>query len=301
MLLEQIDIVAAGNILGENVLWDDRSQIIWWTDIQASALFQYDWRSRRLQSFRMPERLAAFGLVEDSSQLIAAFESGFGFLNPQSGKIEWINRPLAGKTGMRFNDGRIDAQGRFWCGTMMEDSSSGINAVGSLFCLSPDGCLSQHVQNIKIPNAICWSPDSTRMYLADSLQRNIDVFDFAASAGALSNRRSFVETEDNIYPDGAVTDAEGFLWNAQWNGHRVVRYTPDGKVDLTLPLPVSQPTCVTFGGPDLDHLFITSAREGLSASALEAQPLAGSLFIYKTGAKGRISSRYGYRRPKAIS
>lgn len=298
---EQIDIVACGNTLGEGVLWDDRSQVIWWTDIQESLLYRYDWQSRRLQSFGMPERLAAFGLVEDSQQLVAAFESGFAFLNPLDGRIEWITRPLAGKTGMRFNDGRIDARGRFWCGTMMEDKGEGIDAVGSLYCLKPDGCLSQHVQGIRIPNAICWSPDITRMYLADSLKHKIDVFDFDAPSATLSNRRLFAKTADDIFPDGAVTDAEGFLWNAQWNGRRVVRYAPDGREDIIMPLPVSQPTCVTFGGPDLDHLFITSAREGLSAAELEAQPLAGNLFIYKTGIKGRISSRFGSRHPKAQS
>lgn len=288
MKVELVDIIRCRNTLGEGVLWDARSQSLWWTDIEESALYRYRPKTGSLQKIPTPERLASFGFIAGTHLLIAAFASGFAFFDPYSGDVDWITRPLAEKSGIRLNDGRVDGAGRFWCGTVTETSGP----TGVLYCLHGDGRLSENMHGIRIANTICWSPDTTRMYFADSPQHKIDVHDFDVATGLMSAPRTFAELEGGFEPDGAVTDAEGFLWNAQWGAGRIVRYSPDGGIDHILPLPVSQPTCLSFGGQNLDHLFVTSARKNLSALELEAQPLAGNLFIFKTSTRGTTATGF---------
>jgi sugar lactone lactonase YvrE len=120
------------------------------------------------------------------------------------------------------------------------------------------------------------------MYFADSPTHQIRIYDFDAPTAGLSNQRVFATIDTHINPDGSTVDAGGYLWNAQWGGGRIVRYTSAGAVDRIIETPCSQPTCVTFGGRDMRYLFVSSARDGLSREALLAQPEAGNLFIYET-------------------
>lgn len=138
------------------------------------------------------------------------------------------------------------------------------------------------------------------MYFADTPHKRIFVFDYDLETGDVSNRRLFVEVgAEGGFPDGSTVDAEGFLWNAEWGGARVVRYTPDGRVDQVLPIPCSQVTCCAFGGEDLSTLFVTSARTGLSATALAAQPQAGALFMARTNVRGLADAPFrGLTKPQ---
>ena len=131
------------------------------------------------------------------------------------------------------------------------------------------------------------------MYFADSSAKTIWAFDVDGATGAIQNRRIFVELSDEAGPDGAVTDEKGYLWNAQWGGSRVVRYSPEGGVDFTLELPVSQPSCTAFGGPDGDLLFVTTARENLTQEQISTEPKAGNLFIYQTNVKAAPTPIFG--------
>jgi sugar lactone lactonase YvrE len=141
--------------------------------------------------------------------------------------------------------------------------------------------------DILISNSIAFSPDGRRMYFADTPLKKIFVFDYDLEKGAVSNRRLFAEVgPEGGYPDGSAVDAEGYLWNAEWGGARVVRYSPDGRIDRVIPLPCSQITCCAFGGDDLATLYITSARDGLDEAARAAQPHAGALFCVSPGVAG---------------
>lgn len=181
--MDLIQTISVGNTLGEGVLWDVESQSLWWTDIQRRALFTCDWRSQRLTRFATPERLGSFGLVAGSDKIVAAFESGFAFFHPANGGIEWLERPLHGMKGVRFNDGRVDRQGRFWAGTMAETKSQVGNA--NLYCLNGSGQAHPRESGIAISNGICWSPDSSRFYFADSPKGTISVYDFDSAMGAI--------------------------------------------------------------------------------------------------------------------
>lgn len=281
---ELIDVIPVGNILGEGVLWDHRSGTVWWTDIEDSRLYHFHPKSKKLGFYITPERLASFAFTSDEAWLVAGFESGFAHYRPRSGEIKWIAKPEQNLSHTRFNDGRVDRQGRFWAGTMVEGDEA--REKGALYRLDHDGMAHRQVSNIMISNSLCWSPDGTKMYFADSSLNSIDVFDFNLESGVPINRRHFAKMLENIYPDGSTVDREGYLWNAQWGGSRIIRYVADGTIDFQLDLPVSQPTCVAFGGSDLSLLFVTTAKTGLTEKQREDEPYAGHLLVYKTEATG---------------
>lgn len=292
-MISLVDVVSVRNILGEAVLWNARTAKLWWTDIEGRCLFQYDPVSRALDRIQTPERLASFAFVADSDKLIAGFESGFAFFDPATGAVEWHYRLERGPSrGLRFNDGRTDRQGRFWAGTMVE--GGGQEPLGRLYCLDRRGQVTVLPDPVHISNALCTSPDGTLLYFADSPQRRIFVYDLDPASGALSGRRIFAETPEGAYPDGANVDREGFVWNAHWGAGRVVRYAPDGSIDREVEIPSSQPSCVAFGGSELNLLFVTSACDGLKGDALLQQPSAGNVFVYNTDVTGLSDADFIY-------
>jgi len=289
MTHKPVDIIKAANTLGEGVLWDGQTQSLWWTDIQERRLYRCEWAGRTLRVFALPERLCSFGFIAGSKRLIAAFESGIALYDPFRDTTEWLTRPARGD-GIRFNDGRVDRQGRFWTGTMAETDARAGQA--QLFCIDAVGRAEPRESGITISNGICWSPDGAVFYFADSPRRTIWRYVFDVATGEISDRRVFAQTPDGAYPDGATVDEEGFVWSAQWGAGRVVRFAPDGRIDRLVEVPASQPSCVAFGGTGLCLLFVTSAREGLNKESLAAQPHAGDVFVYDLGIAGLPESRF---------
>ncbi len=287
--LAPIEILTVGNTLGEGILWDSRREVLWWTDIQGRRLHRYDWSQGMLQTLDTPERIGSFGLVAGSDKLIAAFASGIAMYDAYQQSVAWLARPEA-PAGIRFNDGRVDRNGRFWCGSMVEDEQC--TGSGCLYSIDGTGEARCHLRGVGISNGLCVSPDGTRLYFADSPTRTISVYELLEPAGTLGKRRTFAQTPAGAVPDGATVDADGCVWSAQWGSGRVVRYTPDGRVDRTLDVPTRHCTCVCFAGPDLDILCVTSAREGLDGPTLSAEPHAGDVFLYRAGAQGLPESEY---------
>lgn len=285
-----LDIIRADNTLGEGIQWDGETDTLWWTDIQARALHNYHFPSSRTAKFSTPERLCSFGFVKNRAEFIVAFERGFALYNPASNATTWLARPEAVGRGIRFNDGKVDRQGRFWAGTMVERGDPLAEAAGNLYSLDGEFSLNKQESGIGIANGLCWSPDAGRMYFADSARRIIYSYRFDPDSGTPGERAVFATTRPGAFPDGADVDCDGCVWSAHWGAGRVVRYTPDGKTDRALELPVSQPTCVTFGGPGLELLCITSAKEGLGAGREETH--AGDVFIFRVGATGLPAGRY---------
>lgn len=290
--MELVEIIRVENILGEGIVWDVPAQCIWWTDIHGRHLYRHSWPSTAApRVYELPERLCSFGLRDGQAGLVAAFESGIALFYPETGRTEWLMRLPAMAAKVRFNDGRVDRQSRFWCGTMVEDQRDLRSRLGQLFCVETDGTVTCRLDGIMISNGICWNVESTRFYFADTPRREIHEFDFDAATGAIANRRVFVKTPEGAYPDGADIDSEGFMWSAEWAGGRIVRYSASGAIDRTVGVPVSQPTCVAFGGPKLRHLFVTSAREHLSDQALAKEPQAGNVFVFEGEVIGIAASR----------
>jgi sugar lactone lactonase YvrE len=277
--IEPLGAIETGDILGEGVVWDDAAQAFMWTDIKGRKLYRLAWPSRALEQWELPYRLGSYALTDRPGTIIAAFEQGFARYEFAAGALAWLVRPEL-PAGVRFNDGRVDRLGRFVAGTMVEDAElAGGARLGRLFRLEADNSLTQLVDGIGITNSLCWSPDGRRMYHADSTVGTINRYAYPTPEGP-GTPDALHTFNGGAAPDGATVDAEGRLWIALWGGARVECRDPQMHLVARVDVPVSQPTCVAFGGPDLDVLAVTTASEDVS------EPLAGSLFLFRTGARG---------------
>ena len=195
-----MEIFRVGNILGEGILWDSRRAALWWTDIQGRKLHRYDWSSGKIQVLDAPERIGSFGLVADSEDLIAAFATGIARYHPHQQTVTWLARPAAVTPGIRFNDGRVDRRGRFWCGTMVEGKHPALS--GALYSIGAAQELRCHLEGVQISNSLCMSPDGTQLYFADSPTRTIGAYELHEPEGILGKHRIFAQTPDGAFPDG---------------------------------------------------------------------------------------------------
>jgi sugar lactone lactonase YvrE len=276
------------DILGEGPVWDVKEQALYWVDIRRPAVQRLDWRTRRVQSWPMPEMVGSLA-VRESGGLLLALKSALCFFDPTSGALQRVSAPEADWPDMRFNDGKCDRQGRFWAGTMNDVTRE---PQGTLYRLDAAHGCSPMQTGIRIPNSLCWSPDGRVMYFSDSLLRTIFAYPFESASGELGERREFAVVEPPAIPDGATVDAQGFVWCAHYDGWRIVRFAPDGRIDRVVDLPVQRPTSVQFGGPGLDILFVTTATQKLTPHERAAQPLAGALLALDAGVKGLPEARY---------
>lgn len=283
-------VVPVRNVLGEGVQWNTSDECVWWTDIPARQLCRMRLTNLEVERIAMPERVGSFAFVQDDERMIVAFETGVALYDPQTRAIEWIERLESPGSGRRFNDGRADRQARFWTGTMVEDTERADAHSAHLYCVERKQ-LHERVSGIGISNGICFSPDSRYMYFADSRERTIWRYDFDAPTGTLGRRIVFARTPQGASPDGAAVDAGGCVWSAQWGAARVVRYAPTGKIDGYLEIPARQPSCVAFGGPHFDTIFVTTASQGVPGTSAE-DSAAGHLFVFRTTLVGLPESRY---------
>ncbi|MCB1495102.1 MAG: SMP-30/gluconolactonase/LRE family protein [Bauldia sp.] len=281
-------VVDCRNKLGEVPVWDVAEQALYWVDIEGRLLQRLEPATGRLDRWEMPERIACFALREKGG-LIVGFASGIAFYDLDTGAIDWIARPEADRN-TRFNEGKCDRQGRFWTGTM-DDSLAEHD--GALYRVDPDLTVTRVLGNVGISNTMVWSLDDRSFYFADTLDGRIDRFDFDAVSGNLSNRRPVIDLSGTgIGPDGSTIDTDGYIWNAQWDGWRLARYSPDGELDRIVELPVQKPTSCMFGGADLRTLYVTTAIWDLTPEQLRAQPQAGGLFAVDVGIGGVPESRF---------
>lgn len=291
-ILRLLDVLQTENILGECAVWNAETSMFWWTDIQSRLIFCYDPATGAIRRFATPDRLCSFAFVAASSRLIAAFAHGVAYFDPATGATEWLYRLPPSPAGVRFNDGRTDRDGRFWTGTMAETGIPSDPPPARLYCVGSDGSVSVHGDPVTVVNAIGTSPDGTQLYFSDMPQKTIFVCDLDRGCGRLSTPRVFVRIDGKGVPDGAAVDREGCVWNAHWGGGRVVCYTPAGRIAAAIEMPVSQPTCVAFGGTHMNLLFVTTARDALDRQTLAAQPEAGNVFIYETDAMGLADAQF---------
>lgn len=282
-------IVDCRNTLGEGLVWDADAQRLCWTDIEERRLWMLEPRSGAVRSFTVPERIGCFAPREKGG-LVVAFASGLAFYDPETGRREDIAPFEPELPHTRLNDGRTDRQGRFVVGGFDEVEGK---AISSVVRLAPDLSVTKLFDGVGCANGTCFSPDGQTMYFADTPAKEIWAFDYEPSSGTLGARRTIARFDDQPgLPDGSCVDAEGFIWNAQWNGHRVVRYAPDGRIDRVVAMPVLNPTCVTFGGANLDTLYITTARYLMTAEQIAVGPQAGALFACKPGVPGLPDTKF---------
>jgi sugar lactone lactonase YvrE len=211
---------------------------------------------------------------------VIGVERGFA-LEGADGTLTRLPELWGADHGVRMNDGGCDPNGRFYCGSMAYDKTTG---AGALYRLDPDGSTAVVLEGVTISNGLEWSPDGVLAYYTDTATQQVAVFDFDEASG-LTGRRTFVSIpEEDGAPDGLTVDAQGGVWIALNQGGEVRRYTPAGVLDAKVEVPVRGVTACAFGGPALDELFITTSREGLAPGD---EPRAGSLFRAAVGVRGR--------------
>ena len=241
----------------------------------------------QIRSWNFGEPASAAGWV-DTDTLLVATASGLQKFDLLIGSWETVCALEAENAITRSNDGRIGPDGSFWIGTMARDGSPHL---GSYYRYA-NGTMGNLQDRISIPNATCFSPDGKIAYYADTRKQVIWRWLLDGNGNPVDDKEVHINLRDlDLNPDGAVCDAEGYLWNAQWGASRIARYAPDGRFDKAIELPVSQPTCPAFGGDDLKTLFITSANEGLSDSQREAEPEAGKTLILRIDVPGIPENR----------
>jgi sugar lactone lactonase YvrE len=282
-------VLPAGARLGEGALWDVAEQALYWVDIKGRSVHRFDPITGDDRRWPVPEDVGSLALRAQGG-LVLALRSGFHFFDPASGVLTLVAAPEPERRDNRFNDGKPDRQGRFWAGSMHDPEAE---PTGALYRLDADRSWQRLLDGIVCSNALCWSPDGRTMYHADTPTRTVWAWDADPASGAVANRRVFVRVpEGDGVPDGATVDAEGFVWLAHWDGWRVTRYDPAGRVARVVRLPVQRPTCPAFGGPDLDVLYVTSATIGLTDTARARQPWAGGLLAAKPGVRGLPEVRF---------
>jgi sugar lactone lactonase YvrE len=269
--------------LGESALWDAERSRFYWVDITRQMVYARPWSGGATVALRMPDAVGSVAL-RSGGGLVAALRHSIAYCDVDNGAIEVMRVLEDDLTGNRFNDGAVDPRGRFWFGSMdMAESAP----TGTFYCFHPDTTVSTAFGGIICSNGPAWSPDGRTLYHVDSTRRVIRAYDFDAEEGVVGAGRVFVSDEaESWFPDGVTVDAEGFVWNCKWDGGRVVRYAPDGRVDRVLMLPVPRPTRCAFVGPDLATLAVTSASIGLDAIALAAAPLSGQVLVLDPGCRG---------------
>ncbi len=285
--------------LGEGAFWCPEEQVLYWLDVpMPSQLHRFDPESGKHDCWPMPEMIASMAKRRDGTLLVASHH-GLNVFDPRSGSLKRIAAPEAGKTGNRSNDGATDARGRFWFGTMAnniaEDGSYFAPGVadGVLWKIEPDFRMIPVEGGIGIANATAWSPDWATFYFADTAEATIYAWDFDLELGALSNKRVFARPEGHGYPDGACIDAEGYLWNARWEGASLIRFAPDGSIDRIVPIPAERVTSCAFGGPDLGTLYVTTSRLHLTDEQLQRHPQSGGIFAFRPGVVGLPRPAFG--------
>jgi sugar lactone lactonase YvrE len=280
-------VVPAQCELAEGPFWDAERGLMRWVDILRGQVHALDAAGQHTW-FGTGDELGTAGLTLDGGLLLALSDR---FARSDSDGQDL--RPVEGFTldgaTFRFNDGKPDPWGNFWAGTCTL-ADKGPPCV--MYQLSPDGTVTELFGGIGLSNGLDWSDDRTAFYFADSHAGGVDVFVTDPATGALSGRQRFAEVSGGL-PDGLTLDSEGGLWLAVWGSGELRRYTPDGQVDVVVSLPVTQVTSAAFGGPALDTLYITTARENFTPADLAAQPHAGDIFACTPGVTGRPPFRFG--------
>ncbi len=274
----------AGAEIAEGPMWDPGRSVLWWLDVLAGKINRLDYGTSDNSTLQISETASALALRRDGS-LLVAMQSGFGILAPDLSAVEHALPIAEDWPHNRFNDGKADRQGRFWAGTMDFDGAEGR---GTLYRLDPDWTCTPVVARVAISNGIDWSPDGSVMYYVDTRAQRVDLFDFDADTGELTNRRCFVDIDSREgTPDGLAVDVEGSLWLAVFGSGAVYRFDHRGRPTGKVELPCSSVTSCVFGGPTMAELFVTTAQLGLTEQQRMDQPLAGSIFRVEVGVPGQ--------------
>ena len=276
---------AAEASLGEGCVWSPIEDLLIWVDITGKAVHRFDHATGQPVSvWRYPQSVGNAALRASGGLALGLGASVA--LTDRVGAIETVIELPGEPASNRANDGAVDPAGRLFQGTM-SDTDPGA-PVAALHRVDADGSARRVLSDVSISNGMGWSPDQATMYYIDTLTFRVDRFDYDRDTGELEGRRPFLTFDGSTGgPDGMTVDAEGCLWVAFFGGYHVQRFSPDGERLETVVTPgAPQTTCCCFGGPDLDTLYITTARDPIAGVSTEGEPNSGALFAADVDAVG---------------
>lgn len=277
-------------LVGEGPVWIAAQARVFWVDIKGLAIHACDPSTGRAETWAVPERIGAL-IPRARGGFVALAKSGVKLCDAPFDRFESVLHPDADRPRNRFNDAKCDPFGRLWAGTMDDDE---VEASGRLYRIDDLQTARRLKDNVQLSNGLGWSPDGRTMYFVETQRGLIWKYAYDVDDGTAADERVFAQVPPSQgYPDGLCVDADGGVWLAHWGGSRLTRFTPDGRIDRVLRLPVPQVTSCAFGGVGLDTLYITSAAIGLDAAALHAAPLSGSLFACRVGVSGVPVAPFG--------
>jgi sugar lactone lactonase YvrE len=277
--------------VGESCLWDEQNNLLYWVDIHRNQLFTFDPVNNSNLGFDVKEHIGSVVLREKGGMMLA-LKSGFASFDPKTGKVKNIVDPESSLPNNRFNDGKCDPQGRFWAGTMAYDIKLG---AGSLYCMDLNLEVSKKIENITISNGLAWNQTQDKFHFIDSISYSVDTYDFSPKSGEINNKQSLRKfSKKDGLPDGMTIDSEDHIWVALFGGGKVIRLNPEtGETVFEIITPGAQKvTSCTFGGADLDELYITTASTGVTKEEWSILPNSGGLFRIKVPFKGVINNRF---------
>ncbi|GAC1374170.1 MAG: SMP-30/gluconolactonase/LRE family protein [Hymenobacter sp.] len=276
--------------LGEGALWNPATQRLYWVDIEGRALHMFDPATGQDVVYPTGARIGTV-VPMTGGQALVALQTGIHRLDTATGQLTLLANPLV-EPSLRFNDGKCDPAGRFWVGTF--DLQQRPRA-GTLYRLDPDGSLHVMLRHITNSNGIAWSLDRSTMYYIDTPTLTVQAFDYDDLTGTITNPRVVIRIPATVggVPDGMTLDAEGKLWVALWGGGAVHCYDPaSGALLQGISVPAPFTSSCAFGGPNLETLYITTARGGLTTEQLQQFPLSGDLFTVQPGVRGVAACFY---------
>lgn len=269
-------------LLGEAAFWHPELQRLLYVDIEGEKLAWFDPVSGEIQDYLLDKKVGTI-VPAGRHEVIIAVQGSLTLMDLKNHAIKTLITLEDDKPANRCNDGKCDALGRLWFGTMHIEAKPG---EGSLYCY--DGQLTKMLDQISISNGVCWSPDNTVMYHTDSLDKEIKAFDFNLTDKKISNPRVIIKIEEkDCLPDGMCVDLEGMLWVAIWGGGCVNRYNPvSGELIGTVKVNAPLVTSCAFGGRNMTELYITTASKWPDSTMAAKYPDSGSVFVMETGIKG---------------
>ena len=284
-------VATIGNVIGEGPRWNAAEQRLYWVDfIENQNIHSWHPATQELLTFPTEAPVTALGFRR-TGDLIVATRGQVATFNLAGRKLG-SPTSVDDRPSMRLNDGAVDADGRFWVGSMNSEQPE--EPHGSLYRFDPDGSVHTMDSGFTVSNGLGWSPDQRTFYFIDTFRRVVHAYDYSRATGSIGNRRVFARTvEADGFPDGLAVDSEGHVLVAYWGGWKIVRYDPDGKQEREIRFPVANPTACAFGGRELDELFVTTARLGLTTEQLAAQPMAGDLFRVRLNIQGQQEPLFG--------
>lgn len=283
-------VIDAKSALGEGPCWFSEANKLIWVDINGYMVHLYDPETGLNESHDIGQFVGA-AVVREKGGLLLALYHGFYFYDLDTRQLTAVEDPEGHITTNRFNDGKCDPKGRFWAGTMVLKGEPG-NA--NLYRMDKNLNVNRMLTGVTISNGMAWNIEKQLMYYIDTKTKKICSYDFNMKSGEMTNEQTVITISEGMgSPDGMTIDEEGMLWVAFFRGWKVIRFDPETSEILSeIPVPASQVTSCTFGGEQLDELYITTARVGLSDEELEKQPHAGGLFRVKLDIKGAPSYQF---------